>query len=193
MFYKFTTIEYSNYESLRQNTFLKIAVKYKVGNNEAVYSARYPVNFDPGPDKTSSFGCPLVSLSTITSSMTALCGSNDYRNRARQYLRNDNNSEKVLADQDDTKEQELTFSVYPNPSFGNISLEYNVKEADDVHVYITDLMGKRVLDIVSPQFQTSGKHLVNFDLTAERRLSPGIYLCRFRTGAEEVTRKLVLQ
>ena len=175
---------------LSGKVFVKVAVYHKSGNNEAVFMARYPANVR---SSDISNGCHAVSLHQNTTLMNALCGSSDYRNRANQYLRTNNNSEKILADRNETKEQESTFVVYPNPSSGILNLEYNVEESDNVHIYITDLMGKRVLDIVNPQFQTSGKHLVNFDLTAERRLSPGIYLCRFRTGAEEVTRKLVLQ
>lgn len=175
---------------LSNRVFLKVAVKYKVGNNEGVYMARYPANLRSSDN---NYGCYPASLANNSSIMTELCGSTDYRNRSNQYLRTGNSSEKIAVDQNGIEEDLSDFIIYPNPSSGILNLEYNVKEDNNVHIYVTDLAGKKVSDIVSPQFQNSGRHHVRFDLTAGRNFSPGMYICRFSTGTEEITQKVIVR
>ena len=184
------TYQEASTAGLRDRVFVKVAVKYKKGTNEAVYMARYPAVLS-STDNTDRLKCPLISSSGSKTTMSELCGSSDYRNRSNQYLRTTDEPEKVIAGQNE--QEETDFVVYPNPSLGILNFSYSVKETDNVHIYVTDLLGKKIADIVDSQCQDAGTHQGSFDLKQGQAFSPGMYLCRFRTPKGETTRKIIVQ
>jgi hypothetical protein len=62
-------------------------------------------------------------------------------------------------------------SAFPNPFNGNTMLPIALKDGRDVHLVITDILGRRVGDMAAG-YVTSGKHFIHLDL---RALPSGLY------------------
>ena len=82
---------------------------------------------------------------------------------------------------------EAKIKVYPNPSNGNVYLEYEAKEATTMKVYVMDLIGQ----VMQQQelFFNKGKSTQAIDLG---NLPNGIYLVRYSSGDRSFTRKITL-
>jgi hypothetical protein len=79
-------------------------------------------------------------------------------------------------------------SVYPNPSFGQATISFNLLVSADVNVAIYDLSGR----MVATQSQSSvapGIHTMDMDLSA---LSDGVYFYTFTANGHQVTKKMVI-
>jgi hypothetical protein len=79
-------------------------------------------------------------------------------------------------------------SVYPNPSFGQATISFNLLVSTDVNVAIYDLSGR----MVATQSQSSvapGIHTMDMDLSA---LSDGVYFYTFTANGHQVTKKMVI-
>ncbi len=84
----------------------------------------------------------------------------------------------------------LNVQVFPNPCVDKIMLQYSLSNTSKIKISITDLIGKKITDIVD-ETQISGTHqklisLVDFDLT------PGIYFLNLQTNNFEKTKKIVV-
>ncbi len=79
-------------------------------------------------------------------------------------------------------------SFYPNPSNGQLNLEFNTIENSILHVSIVDLVGKVVLEEIfslSPGFEQEPINL--------RNLKQGVYLLKFQSGEDIYTEKLIVK
>jgi hypothetical protein len=80
-----------------------------------------------------------------------------------------------------------SFSVYPNPASGVVSINANLKETSNLLIDITDITGKQVA-IVTEEKQ-SGTITKQFNTTA---LPNGNYLVRLQTNGKTATQKLTI-
>ncbi|MEA3477474.1 MAG: T9SS type A sorting domain-containing protein [Bacteroidota bacterium] len=83
---------------------------------------------------------------------------------------------------DDTK-----VNVYPNPSTGNVFIEYQTQEATMLNVYVMDLVGQTMMQ--KELFFDKGKssHALNLG-----SLPNGIYIIRYQNGKDTYARKITL-
>jgi len=72
---------------------------------------------------------------------------------------------------------EIGLSVYPNPSNGNLFINFELEQAQNVTVQITDLNGRVVKELMNGN-TVNGKQNLNADLS---ELSNGMYLARITT------------
>jgi len=84
----------------------------------------------------------------------------------------------------------LNLLMYPNPTKGNLNIEFDLKQKEDVLITVTDINGS-----LFKQFQLSntkyGNNKVSLDVL--NLTKKGIYLVSLETKEEKVTRKLVLK
>ena len=73
---------------------------------------------------------------------------------------------------------EIGLSVYPNPSNGNLFINFELQQPENVTVQITDLNGRVVKELLNGN-AISGKQNLNADLS---ELSNGMYLARIITS-----------
>ncbi len=83
---------------------------------------------------------------------------------------------------DDSK----SLAVYPNPTTGNISLQYYLSGGTTVSVSIYDIVGREVTTVVNSTNQGTG----NYNYTATLP-SAGVYYVRFTAGDYSITKRVV--
>ena len=83
---------------------------------------------------------------------------------------------------DDTK-----VNVYPNPSTGNVFIEYETQEATMLNVYVMDLVGQTMIQ--KELFFDKGKSSYALNLGS---LPNGIYIIRYQNGKDTYARKITL-
>jgi hypothetical protein len=79
-----------------------------------------------------------------------------------------------------------TVSVYPNPAKGPSNIDFNMAEAADMKIDVTDVTG-RIVETVEQNKLAAGSHHYTFGTS----LNPGIYFVKFTVGANEFTRKVI--
>ena len=72
-------------------------------------------------------------------------------------------------------EIDFSLQVYPNPTSGNITINYEVVKRGNVQIDLFDIKGILVKSLVSQQNQYEGKYIIPTDLSD---LTNGIYICR---------------
>jgi hypothetical protein len=83
---------------------------------------------------------------------------------------------------DDSK----SLAVYPNPTAGNISLQYYLNGSTTVSVSIYDIVGREVMTVVNGINQGTG----NYNYTATLP-SAGVYYVRITAGDYSTTKRVV--
>lgn len=82
----------------------------------------------------------------------------------------------------------LTISVYPNPSTGNFNAEVNLKEASNLEFSLFDISGRMVTNI-PPQQYSEGKNTITVNT---QNLLPGVYILKVR-GYDAHQRSLLFE
>ena len=90
----------------------------------------------------------------------------------------------------ENKANDLHFSIYPNPCFNEATISYRLPVATSVKISITDLVGKKIAEIVN-ETQTSGVYQKSIN-TADLHLNSGIYFLHLQTNNFKETHKIVV-
>jgi len=77
---------------------------------------------------------------------------------------------------------------YPNPFNPTTTIEYSIVQSGSVSLKVYDLLGREVATLFNGD-QKVGRHTVEFDGS---RLASGIYFYKLQSGANSITKKLVL-
>lgn len=85
-------------------------------------------------------------------------------------------------------ENKNSFQVYPNPINNIATIQYSLQRSIKVNLFIKDIFGRKIKDLVSQTLQT-GSHQLNFDAT---NFSPGIYFCTMETYDFRNTIKIII-
>lgn len=81
-----------------------------------------------------------------------------------------------------------SFAIYPNPSDGEVNIEFNQLNAGNVMLQITDMSGKVIKEhFINGQV---GRNMVFMDT---KEISYGIYLVNLIQGGNKATKKLIIQ
>jgi FAD synthase len=88
----------------------------------------------------------------------------------------------------ETIENEIGMSIYPNPTSNNATVTFNLANASDVLVNVTDLSGKvaQSIDLGS----VNGAQNVNINVDT---LSNGVYMVNVNVNGVVSTQKLVVR
>jgi len=77
--------------------------------------------------------------------------------------------------------------IYPNPVSSSTTLEFNIKETNNVQITIIDILGKAVINIPKQELQP-GSIKINLDMTG---LNNGLYFCQIKSNENLQTVKLI--
>jgi Pectate lyase superfamily protein/Secretion system C-terminal sorting domain len=90
------------------------------------------------------------------------------------------------------EEFESNFSsikLYPNPTFQNATLEYNLSENSQISIAIYDIIGKEVLKIAN-EFQNIGNYKININTS---KMQSGIYFVKVNSNKFQTTKRLIVE
>lgn len=86
--------------------------------------------------------------------------------------------------------EDLKWSVYPNPATDAITVNYMLHETSDISVEFTNVLGETAF-MTEQKNKPAGNYLEEIDL--DHRIAPGIYLLTFRSKNNVTTRRLVIE
>jgi hypothetical protein len=78
--------------------------------------------------------------------------------------------------------------IHPNPFNPTTTIVFRIDQAENVHVWISDVRGRRIAEIIDGQLPAA-THRVHCDGTA---LASGVYVCRIITGSYSESRLMLL-
>ncbi|MGZ3867203.1 MAG: T9SS type A sorting domain-containing protein [Bacteroidia bacterium] len=83
--------------------------------------------------------------------------------------------------------------VYPNPANGPITFQYEIKQAGDVVIEISDVNGK-VLKSLTQKHQNQGSYKISWNGADESGsfVTSGVYLCKTIINGNSLTKKLII-
>lgn len=84
-------------------------------------------------------------------------------------------------------------SVYPNPTKGPINLQYQVQQAGEVKIEITDITGKLIKTLPQKQ-QAIGNYTVTWNGADANGnfINSGIYFCKITIGNTSISKKIII-
>lgn len=80
-------------------------------------------------------------------------------------------------------------NIYPNPSNGFASIQFDLTQSTDVQISVHDITGKVVKNYPRNTY-ASGNHMIDFDGS---ELPAGVYLVNFTTENNQITKKLMME
>lgn len=90
---------------------------------------------------------------------------------------------------EDLKSVETFFKIYPNPSNGDISIEYNLNESDIVEITLHDNCGRPVYKLKNKSPHEAGTYQIKL---SGIDLPSGIYYCVLQTNSTFKTEKIII-
>jgi len=119
-----------------------------------------------------------VTPSSDSTRWTLLIGTRDYVSKQKQLL---------------TPQTVQLRGNYPNPVRRATTIEYALPDAQNVHLAVYDVLGRRVQVLVDGE-QSAGIHTVRWQGRARggERVASGVYFVRLRTDQQTKTRKMVV-
>ncbi len=79
--------------------------------------------------------------------------------------------------------------LFPNPATDGFSLQYSLMMKDDVHISMTDMMGRKVFERVH-RSQLPGKH--QYEFIKDAAISSGIYFFNIKTASSSYSERLLV-
>jgi PKD repeat protein len=80
-------------------------------------------------------------------------------------------------------------SLYPNPSNGEVNLDFTLNQSSTIVVRIMEISGKKVMVKENNEILNDGNHHVGFDASA---LTNGIYFVSIHTENGTKTKRLII-
>ncbi|MCL2290029.1 MAG: T9SS type A sorting domain-containing protein [Bacteroidetes bacterium] len=94
-----------------------------------------------------------------------------------------------LNSEEPVTEKEYYLKLYPNPSTGNVTIEYNLSKSELVEISLHDNFGKLVYNLKNRTPHDAGVYKITFNGV---ELPTGIYFCTLRTENGQKTEKLMI-
>jgi len=85
--------------------------------------------------------------------------------------------------------EQKQFNVFPNPSNGAFTIEYELRSQTSVELAVYDMTGSLVKQIVKPMKQQSGIYQTPINLT---ELPSGIYICKLSKDGKVESKQVVV-
>jgi len=85
---------------------------------------------------------------------------------------------------------ENTATLFPNPSSGEFSIRYEVKQKGIVQIDIYDINGSLIKNVVNNQTQNTGKYVLPTDL---KGVANGIYICSIVVNGKKTAERIVIE
>jgi hypothetical protein len=82
-----------------------------------------------------------------------------------------------------------TLSIYPNPTSESTAIQYYLSQSDKVNIYLTDIMGRNIRQLVQNEERKAGNYEVVF---ARKGIENGVYFVVMENAQGKVVKKLIL-
>lgn len=89
---------------------------------------------------------------------------------------------------DEINSENIEMEVYPNPSSDFFTVKLNLKESNQISLYITDYLGNEIMAVADEIF-TSGSHEVSFPIYD---IPSGNYFVRLEFDKKFITKKFII-
>jgi len=83
----------------------------------------------------------------------------------------------------------IKWSVQPNPTSGITTVTFDIRKDIQASIKVYDLSGRILINVTNNQLFNTGTHTLDLDLG---NISPGTYVCEFRTESLVETKRIVL-
>jgi len=95
--------------------------------------------------------------------------------------------------ENDVDKKPVSFQAFPNPALKIVTLQFTLPKEQFVHITIYDVAG-RCVKTIQANNEDAGIYSMIWDGTDAncRRVSAGVYFCRFETESLQATKKIVL-
>ena len=90
----------------------------------------------------------------------------------------------------DNIETVASWNVFPNPAKDKVTIDYTLVNATDVHLEITDAVGRVVKEMTNAS-QDPGKYMVSLDLNTEN-IKSGIYFVKLGTIGKTLNQRFIV-
>ena len=84
---------------------------------------------------------------------------------------------------------EFRLKLYPNPSAGYVTIEYNINYSEAVEISLHDSQGRLVYQLKNKEPHEAGVYQITLDGTG---LPTGTYFCTLQTGTKRTTERLLI-
>ena len=128
----------------------------------------------------------MLPIITCTYNAPDRCGDNEQVYAIHDYSvdKSDYQDVKIKA-----KDNEFYLKLYPNPSNGNVTIEYNLTQSEEVEVTLHDNFGKPVYILKNKTPHEAGVYKITLSGV---ELPNGIYYCTLKTENSQKTEKWVM-
>lgn len=87
-------------------------------------------------------------------------------------------------------EAKIGLDIYPNPSNGNVTLEFSSADKHEASVNVTDLLGRTVESIPTKQYAAGKTQIMIAEKTS---YAPGVYLVNLNIDGTVISKKIVIK
>jgi PKD repeat protein len=84
----------------------------------------------------------------------------------------------------------IGLEIYPNPSSGNVTVEFSSSEKHDASITVTDLLGRTIESVPLKQY-AAGENKIK--LAEKISYQPGVYIVNMHVDGEVITKKIVIE
>lgn len=157
-----------------------------VAENTTVVTANYAGGFD-------AITCTPLRIKVETGAIIVKRGletdPDQYYWQATMMLHSNQNQPPILP----PPGKPLGFSLFPNPSSGNVTAKYALPSPGQVELGVYNLLGQKVKTVID-QWQPAGHYTVQWDGKNDqgRKTAVGVYLYQLRAGGCQEIKKMVV-
>ncbi len=87
-------------------------------------------------------------------------------------------------------EELINLNVYPNPSSGNVHVNFNLSEKHAMAIYVNDVLG-RVVETINTKYYDAGE--TNLNLGSDNIYQRGIYTINIDIDGQHIIKKIIIQ
>lgn len=139
---------------------------------------------------TFTWTAPAVGTGNVTFYWSTLAANGNFSNSGDYvYTRTQSLTEYVAPSALNEVDGVMHFTTYPNPTANNINIAYSLSNTGKTEIGIYSLEGTLVKTLVNGT-ETEGDHVTTADVSD---LTAGIYLLKFSTNKQAISRRIVVQ